>query len=871
MELICSGTINGVPIDCDDPNTFVGDPEISILVPASLVPDQADPIDPGLDNCPTIQVVVFNEVLGQWEPASSVTRDPATDVVDGDGNIILCEYIVTHIHWSKFSVGGVKKPTGTSGGGSSSSAGFAFGDPTQSNYDNQPPTFGEVLVLPGSIKIVAEINDNVAVKDAHIVVHTTTLPMQPKAGSANLWEGVIPTDLASGTVSFKIVARDHNKNVGEYSGTATSFGAAKSFSVSPSGAFGHQPNPAYSISAAVTKDNANIPAQITIKNTSEELLWNVRLMLSPELKGKMMLSDYSIRSIAPASSVTVSLMLVGNPNVDAMNNPIPYEGDVIISVNNRTPYVLNLSGDISSESSSLQSLFMKMLTSKGEERYKNKSFAVEKPDERISENAKYQVKLSSGASIIKNANDEIIITNNGDKPLRNIHIITSSLSDYFLPDQKNIKVLPAGAFMAVKLVSKMPDDANNNNNAYNAYSPTALRGELLVVPENGPAVTVPIDIAKRMQQDKNELYEVTTLSGNSEITNTADSIVIRNNSDEPINNVRLIVPRELAAFELDHYSFDTIEPHSGKIIKIQPRGTLDAKVKQVIRDYTGDITIISQHGMKKTIHMNMIWKGISSEHFIIYARDRSDELMKAVQVLGFLERNYSEVTKMVNGRNGNANVKTVIYMTPSMEELEMLSGALAPSTYVYGSDVGFVWSESYDVNTLALREFVHKTILQNYPSYFEKQKIVADKGNWIVDGISNYVAAKIVGERGMIKEQIDAFVAELELEPTTPFEWYGIPTEAEYGSSYTLYKYLNEKYGDSIIDKILQYLGSGMISNHRCDTFEQCALLRAVYDANGLDINNKRHELSFKKIVQEWKEYVHAKYSVSEEITKEVQ
>lgn len=111
----------------------------------------------------------------------------------------------------------------------------------------------------------------------------------------------------------------------------------------------------------------------------------------------------------------------------------------------------------------------------------------------------------------------------------------------------------------------------------------------------------------------------------------------------------------------------------------------------------------------------------------------------------------------------------------------------------------------------------------------------------------------------MIKEQIDAFVNE----PTASLEWYGKATPAQYGASYTLFKFLTEKYGDSIIDKILSNLGSGMISNHRCDTFEQCVLLRAVYDANGLDINNKRHELNFDKIVQEWKDYVQEKYGIS--------
>jgi len=159
-----------------------------------------------------------------------------------------------------------------------------------------------------------------------------------------------------------------------------------------------------------------------------------------------------------------------------------------------------------------------------------------------------------------------------------------------------------------------------------------------------------------------------------------------------------------------------------------------------------------------------------------------------------------------------------------------------------------------------LREFAHRTIVDDYTTYWAKQKLSLDKGNWLVDGISNYVTAKIVGERGMIKDQLDAFVAE-----PTSFEWYGTATSAHYGSSYTLFKFLGERYGDAVIEKTLSYLGSTMVSNHRCDTFEQCALLMAIYDANGFNMNDKRHDLSFDMVVQEWKDYVLEKYGISED------
>jgi len=300
-------------------------------------------------------------------------------------------------------------------------------------------------------------------------------------------------------------------------------------------------------------------------------------------------------------------------------------------------------------------------------------------------------------------------------------------------------------------------------------------------------------------------------------------------------------------------SFKFIEPKSEKIVYLQPRG-LDGNVKQILNDYTGQIIIVSSDGMKKVLPVNIVWKGMSSEHFVIYARDSADELMKAAQVINFLERSYKELTSIMDG----PSKKTVIYMTTSLDELKMLNNALAPSTFVYDEDVAFVWSNSEDVNMLALREFAHRTIMQSYPSYWTKQKISMDKGNWLVDGVSNYVAARIVGERGMIMNQLDAFKGK-----QVPFEWYGQASPEQYGATYTLFKFLVQKYGDSIIDKTLSYLGSTMVSNHRCDTLEQCALLRAVYDANGLNINDKKNDLNFAKIVQEWEEYVQENYGMN--------
>ncbi|MGH9879270.1 MAG: hypothetical protein ACRD5H_16695, partial [Nitrososphaerales archaeon] len=376
-----------------------------------------------------------------------------------------------------------------------------------------------------------------------------------------------------------------------------------SFVITPLPVTGYQTEHGYSIVASgVRPDDQNISPQITVKNTSNEPLQNIRVMLSPELKGKFLLSDYAIKSIPAGSEYTVSLKLNGKSNVDAMNNPIPYSGQVIISVDNKTPYILEISGNVPNESASLQSLFMNMITSKAENRYKS----FEKPDLRISQDTDYKITLGSGESMVKGS-DELIITNTSDKPLKNLRIMTSSISEHIMADQRNIDLLPAGSFIKVKLVSKL-------NGAELARD---LQGEIIVAPENGKPVSVPINIGKQLLKDKNEMYEVTSVSGSDTMTHTYDNIVIRNNSEESIDNIRIILPQELArVFSLSEDSFKSIEPNGEKTVNIKLRGTVDSSVRQILNEYHGDIIIVSSDGMKKIIPLNISWKSISSEHFV---------------------------------------------------------------------------------------------------------------------------------------------------------------------------------------------------------------------------------------------------------------
>jgi hypothetical protein len=705
-----------------------------------------------------------------------------------------------------------------------------------------------VLTQQGSLKILAKVLDEIGVKDARIIVSKKTIAMQHQSGTTNWWTATIPSDLLSGeTIFFKIVARDYNNNLGEYSGsTEVPFGVlaaneGASFIIKPLSTVSQKLDRTYSISASGVKPtNQYFNTQITIKNTGSEPLQNIRLMLSPELKGKFLLSDYAIRSIDPQSETQISLALIGRPNVDVMNNPIPYRGQIIISIDNGSPYILELSGEFPNQSSSLQGIFMKMLSSKAEERYKS----FQQPDLRILQDINYEVTLGSGEDMIKNTSDELIIRNTGNEPLKNLRIVTSAATDHFLADQKNIALVPSGSFVKIKLTSMIDD----------AELPRDLSGEIVIVPENANPVTIPIRIGKKLAEDKNSLYEVTTLSGKGTISNTADGIIIRNNSNEAVENVRLLLPRELSrVFSVSEDSFRSIEPNSEKIIHLEQRGTVDSNVRQILNDYKGEIIIVSSNGMKKIIPVNIVWKNISSEHFVVYARDDADELTKATQMINFLERAHVDATKII----GESESKTHVYMTDSLDELKMLDGVNLRSSSIHDANARFVWSNSEHANIFALREFVHRTIVNDHTAYWTKQKISLERGNWLVDGISNYVTARIVDERGMINDQLDTFVAE-----PTSFEWYGAAADAQYGSSYALFKFLVEQYGDAVIHKTLSYMDSSLVSDNRCETFEQCALLMAVYDVNGINMNDKKHNLSFDMLVQQWKEYILEKYGI---------
>ncbi len=157
----------------------------------------------------------------------------------------------------------------------------------------------------------------------------------------------------------------------------------------------------------------------------------------------------------------------------------------------------------------------------------------------------------------------------------------------------------------------------------------------------------------------------------------------------------------------------------------------------------------------------------------------------------------------------------------------------------------------------AMKEFLYRLMMNNYVAYHSMNKFVNDKENWLMDGVSSYIAAKMIHSE-TVKKYLDAFAND-----PTGFQWYGYGSDAQYGSTYTFFEFLEGKYGASVIDRTLYYLGSSMVSNHRCDGLENCALLRAVYDVNGLNME-KSYKISVdvNTLIKGWIGYIIGHYNI---------
>jgi hypothetical protein len=591
---------------------------------------------------------------------------------------------------------------------------------------------------------------------------------------------------------------------------------------------------------------------IVIKNKSDSKLESVRLTLSQNLAKSFHLDSNSIRSIEPQSNVTVGVKLIGKPNMDPDGTVTAYNGYVMVTGANHGPEKVDI--NVGSSDSLHYKAYMQRITDKAEQRYTRTipAGAINVPSSatvgsvlskiKPVEQQHYQVTTASGKNIVTNASDQLLIKNLSDQPLKNVRILVSGPSNIFLLDKYAIRSIEPNGQIMVNMTSKI-----DGPNPHNSFS-----GEMVIAPDYGRATVIPFNIPSNENEKEDEALEVNLLSGSNKISTLIDRITIKNTSSRSMDNVRLVLyPSNLPKiFNMTTTSFKSVP--AGEEVNIDFKLRTDDSLRALTDNYAGELIIGSvNHIQKVVIPIDMTWNEVSSKHFIVYSRKA--DVSKANGVINFLESKYKAIAE----RFGEVNSKTVIYVLGSNNELKLLTDSAVPYYYSYKHDIGFIVSKSDKINEDSLQVFLYRSIMSNNPSYWNREKIMFDKGNWAVQGIIHYVVGNMTGKQ-ISKPEIDTI-------PTNPgLEWYSSGTLGEYVSTYTFFKFLEEKYGTKIIDRTVAYLHSVMTGDKRCDTLENCAVLRAIYDELGLDITNTENRLTFDNIVEEWQDYMMKHYGLGD-------
>lgn len=576
------------------------------------------------------------------------------------------------------------------------------------------------------------------------------------------------------------------------------------------------------------KEVKSFPDKIIIKNVGSNSVDNIRVLLSPEISKSFKLSERAIKSIEPKSNATVTFELNGSPNRDTMGNLVGYKGKLIVMAEHLRPIFLPI--NIGSQESSHVSSYMNNVVAMADQRYGKISLANSIVSKQPKMQYSYNVTTSDGNNVIDTLSDELVIRNLNEKELKNVRIYVSSAGHAFLLEQKNIRSLNASEQVSIKLIPKI--DVK--------YSPRDVKGELLIIPANDSPFRVPINIVGEERKSRTDEFDVKTVSGNNTITTAVDKITIKNIANRTMDSVKIMMSDNLSRiFSLTEGSFQ----HIGAGEKVISELKLNAKdPRTFMQDYEGALTIMSEHHNMRSIPLSIKWNEISNEHFTIKVRTGNEPL--AEQVLDTLESYYNNVTS----RFGEMKSKALIYIVNNMDEMKLINDSGHPY-YSYMDDVIFICSCN-DVNGDALKEFVYRLIINKYPSYYNMKKFELDQENWLLDGVASYIAANITDTEPS-KKYLDAFASN-----RTDFKWYGYGSDAQYGATHTFIEFMENKYGNNTIDIMLNHLASGMVSNHKCSAMEDCAVLRAVYDVSGLDMNEKKYALSFQNLIKEWEEYV---------------
>ncbi len=723
-------------------------------------------------------------------------------------------------------------------------------------YSYQP----DVPVAGKELTMTADIQDNVGLSKAYMLYFVTgktlefhQVPMQLSQGH---FTGTIPAsdvrtvglrywifaeDLAGNTVQSSVknitVAQAPplpEEKTKQYSIPASVLAAIKPIPVTPT-------QKLEVISLKSGNEIKSLPDKIVIRNIGNLTADNIRIMLSSDIYKNFRLSHSMINSIAPHSNVTITLQPIGAPNRDVLGNLVGYQGNVLVIGEHLSPITLPV--NVAGEKSDSLSSFMDKVENMAEQRY-NKLSLINSILKQPKVQSNYEVTTSNKDNIITKPSGEIVIKNLSDKELQNIRIVISGAGNVFLLDNKVIQHLAPHAQISIRMIPTI--DTKN-------YSPKDIKGELLIVPSNDNPIHIPINIPSVERKDSANEFDASTLLGKDGIFTAADKVVIKNLGNRTMDSVKLMLSSNLArVLTLNNDSFQHIEPNGKVVVDVkfkEEKGTHNG----LEYNYQGELVVMSEHHMQKVIPINITWKEFSSDHFTIYARNNQTDMAKAKDLLSFLESNYHNITS----RFGEMNAKARIYMTHSIDELRAVTKS--DSYYAFSDDTIFICGCSYDLKSLAMKEFVHRIIFNEFPAYANKQKFLLDGENWLINGIANYIAANMTGEHGMVKKELEAFKAK----PTSSV-WYGSGSLEQYGAAYTFFEYLHEKYGDKMIDRTLYYLQSGMVSNHRCDTLEDCAVLRAVYDVNGWSMHKSyAHTVDVKTLVSEWEDYVTKNYNTT--------
>jgi hypothetical protein len=795
-----------------------------------------------------VSLMHFNGII--WEDITT-SVDTVSNIVYGQTNSL-----------SPFGIAiNPSKLAGGKGGGS----------PEYQIIDRVPPEIVSQYFEPTTpfsgqeLRVLAKINDDVAITKAYVLYFVNTPEPEFHQVSmvkhnAEYYMGTIPaSDVRIVGMTYWIFAEDFGGNTAQSSVQNVEIKQSTQVVLPPKPSQKNLPShvleaikpkiaePVEKIEVLSKNSGGEINTftdTIIIRNTGNKTADNIRIMLSPEISKSFKLSDLSIKSIAPNENVTITLEVNGNPNKDMLGGLIGYNGNLIVMAEHVSPVTLPV--NIGGEESTYKDEYMDKVAAMAEQRYNKISLLNSILTKLDAVESNYEVTTSDGDRVITNPSDEIVIKNLSDKELKNIRIYLNNAGNAFLLEHKNIKTLEPNGQVSIKLISKMDGSK---------YSPKDVQGELLIVPSNDNPIQIPINILAQERKNSADEFEIRTLLGNDGIFTPHDKIIIKNLGNRTLDSVRLMLPVDLArVFVLSNDSFKNIAPNSEVTVDLKFREESGDHKIGLLQNYQGELTIVSEHHRSKVIPVNVTWNEISSEHFVIYSRNSEAEIAKTKELITFLESNYQNVTSRF-GETGKTNV----YVTSTLEEFRMLSDS-DYSDYSFIDNIIFVCGCQEDVKSLALKELVYKITFNKYPNYSNKEKFMLDGQNWLMDGIANYVASNMTDDKTAANAQIEAFK-----QNPISFAWYGTGSMEQYGATYTFFEYLQDKYGSDVIDRTLYYLGSGMISNHRCDTLEECAVLRGVYDVTGLDMDSreKRNAPDIDMLVKEWEDYVLKNYGIS--------